>query len=130
VWAEIDLATTDHDATTDGLLLYGPFPVDSYLRNAVGALVATFTDLDTGGPTTDIDIGIGGSDAVLDLTLINGATAGQDIAAFASALLASSDPWIALGGLYIVADVITASTTPATGTIELGFEFTYLTKAT
>lgn len=121
VWAELDIASTDVDATTDGILLVGPMPANSYFPNTSGGLWVKLTDMDTGGPSLDIDFGFGGSDAVLDFTLINTGGGGGAAGNYASAVVSGQDPWIAVGGLYVVADVIAAATTEAAGTIEVGF---------
>jgi len=122
VWAECDISATDVDATTDAILLVGPMPANSYFPNTAGALWVKLTDMDTGGPSLDIDFGFGaGADGILDFTLINSAGGGGAAGNYASAVVAGQDPWIDVSGLYVIADVITAATTEAAGTIEVGF---------
>ena len=131
VWISASIATTQIDHNDDSILLAGPMPDVAYIKNAPGVFVARWTDLDTNATETlDFDLGFGGSDGVLDHTFINNGTASEDAGVAASAQIAARDPWIDIGGLYVIMEVIVKAATPDTGTVQVGFEYTQNVLAT
>lgn len=123
-WVTCTIATTAIDDNDDKMLLLGPFPTVAYIPNAAPALFVSLSDMDTGGPTLDIDFGFGASDGVLDFTLINSAGGGGAAGAYESTPVAGQGAWIDVGGLYVIGHVIAAATTPAAGTIQVGGMYT------
>jgi hypothetical protein len=125
VWISASIVTTHIDHADDSILLAGPMPTVAYIKNAAGVFVARWTDLDTNAvETLDFDLGFGGSDGVLDFTFINNGTASEDAGVAENAQLAAQDPWIDVGGLYLIMEVIAVAATPAAGTVQVGFEYT------
>ena len=123
VWITCTIASTMVDHDDDNILLAGPLPAVAYIANTTGAFFARWTDLDT-STGLDFDLGFGGSDGVLDFTLINnGTTASQSAGVGVGAQLAAQDPWLDIGGLYVVMEVIAAATTAAAGTVQVGFKY-------
>jgi hypothetical protein len=125
IWISATIATTHIDHNDDSILMGVPLPDVAYIRNAAGVFVARWTDLDTNAvETLDFDLGFGGSDGVLDYTFINNGTASEDTGVAENSQLTAQDPWISIGGLYVIMEVITAAATPAAGTVQIGFEYT------
>jgi len=112
------------DDIGDSYLLVGPFPDVAYMPNSPAGLFVDVSDMDTGGPTLDIDFGIGASDGTLDYTLIDSGGAGGAASALAATPIATQGAWLDVGGLYIIGDVIAAATTYAAGTIQVGGMYT------
>lgn len=125
VWVSAAIATTNIDHADDSILLAGPMPDVAYIKNAAGVFVARWTDMDTNATETlDFDLGFGASDGGLDVTFLNNGTAVEDAAVAENAQLAANDPWIDVGGLYLIMEIIAVSATPAAGTVQVGFEYT------
>lgn len=125
VWISCSIPTTAIDHADDSILLAGPLPAVAYIKNASGVFCATWTDMDTNATETlDFDLGFGGADGVLDYTFMNNGTAVEDAGSGESAHISGEDPWIDVGGLYVIMEVIAVSATPAAGTVQVGFEYT------
>jgi hypothetical protein len=105
--------------------LSAQLPAVAYIKNAAGVFIARWTDMDSHATETlDFDLGFGGADGVLDFTMINNGTASEDAGVGASAQIAAQDPWIDIGGLYVVMEVIAVAATPVAGTVQVAFEYT------
>ena len=124
VWISATIPTTATDHADDSILLSGQLPPVAYIKNQAGAFVARWADLDS-STGLDFDLGFGDVDGVLNLTLINnGTTASQSVGVAESAQLAATDPWIDIGGLYVIMEIIAAATTSVAGVVQVGFEYT------
>jgi len=125
VWVTATIDTLYIDHADDSILLAGPFPAVAFIKNTAGSMFARWTDMDTNATETlDFDLGFGGVDGVLDFTFLNLGTAVEDAAVGESAQIAAQDPWIDIGGLYLIMEIIAVSATPADGTVQVGFEYT------
>jgi len=126
VWISATIPLTALDHAGDSILLAGPMPTVAFIKNGSGVFSARWDDLDTHGTETlDFDLGFGGVDGVLDYTMINNGTASEDAASAEGAIITTKDPWIDIGGLYVIMEVIVASATYATAAvIEVGFDYT------
>lgn len=125
VWISCSIPTTAIDHADDSILLAGPMPAVAYIKNAAGVFCARWTDMDSNATETlDFDLGFGGVDGVLDFTFINNGTAVEDAGVGESAQIAAQDPWIDIGGLYVIMEIIAVSATPVAGTVQVAFEYT------
>jgi hypothetical protein len=125
VWISATIPTTAIDHEDDNILLSAQLPAVAYIKNAAGVFIARWTDMDSHATETlDFDLGFGGADGVLDFTMINNGTASEDAGVGASAQIAAQDPWIDIGGLYVVMEVIAVAATPVAGTVQVAFEYT------
>jgi len=122
VTATID-DTLSLDHADDKLILAGPFPSVAYILNSPGSLVAYCTNI--AAADLDLSFGFGGADGVLDFAMIVVTDAGSGAATTdPSATIDAQLPWLDIGGLYLIADVVTAATTPAVGTIQMAGWYT------
>jgi len=127
-WFTNSIATTDFDHVDDSMILSPAFPDVAYILNAPGSLTVRVTQMDAGAGL-DIDFGFGGSDGVLDFTMINSAGAGQSAANYTNAAIATKDVWLDIGGLYLLGEVIaTVAGAASAGTIEVGGWYTQQVK--
>jgi hypothetical protein len=116
-------ATTQIDHDDDKLILAGPFPTVAYILNSPGSLVAYATDM--ASADLDLSFGFGATDGVLDFAMIIVVDAGVGAATTdPSATIDAQLPWLDVGGLYLIADVVNLAATPATGTIQIGGWYT------
>ena len=116
-------ATTQLDHADDKLILSPVFPDVAYILNSPGSLVAYATNI--AAADLDVTFGFGGADGVLDFAMITVVDAGSGAATTdPSATIDAQLPWLDIGGLYLIADVVTAATTPATGTFQIGGWYT------
>jgi len=120
-----DGTATDVDNVGDALILSPVFPDVAYIFNGTGGLTVKYSDLDSDGtPLLSFNIGFGAVDGVLDFLIVTGTTGAETGIAETQALLTSSNPWIDVGGLYMIADVTAAAETAAAGTISVGGYYT------
>lgn len=119
-WVKVSLAATQVDNTNDQVLCY-LFPDRAYLWGGADGLRVKATDMDTGTPALTMNFGIGDSDGTIDTTLINASTIGQ--AGGVDEIDTGKDPWIDVGGKYLIMDVGTAAGTEAAGSLEFGILF-------
>lgn len=118
-------ATTMLDHADDKLICSPQFPPVAYILNSPGSLVAYATEI--AAADLDVSFGFGGADGVLDFGI--GLIAATDVGAGAatahsSATITAQLPWLDIGGLYLIADITTAATTPAVGTFQIGGWYT------
>jgi len=124
VFLSATIPTTATDHADDSILIAGPLPPVAFIKNGAGVFVARWDDLDS-STGLDFDLGFGGIDGVLDFTMINvGTTDSQKAFVGQSAQVALSDPWLDIGGLYVIMEIIAAATTSVAGVIEIGFDYT------
>jgi hypothetical protein len=116
-----DVLMLDHAA--DKLILAGPFPSVAYILNSPGSLVAYATNICA--DDLDVSFGFGGTDGVLDFSMIAVTDCGKAASTTDPAVTIDAElPWLDIGGLYLIADIVTAATTPAVGTFQLAGWFT------
>jgi hypothetical protein len=123
VWVTANLTTT-HLGTADNYILVAKMPDVAYIHNVKESMAVRWSDMDTHATETlDFDIGFADVDGVLDITLLNNGTAsenaGQD--EIPTAQLATSDPFVDVGGKYISIHIVAKAATAAAGTVQLGF---------
>ena len=124
VWISCSIATTHIDHEDDSVLLAGPMPAVAYIANKTGSFWARWTDMDTNATETlDFDLGFGAVDGGLDYTFLNNGTAVEDAGVGVGAQIAAQDPWIDIGGLYVIMEIIAKAATPAAGTVQVAFEY-------
>ena len=117
-WGTVNVPTTAIDSNDDQILLF-QFPTNTYLRNVAGSVNFHAGTHDTGGGSAAwvADLGIGGSDGVLDFTLVTEDDDGE------SSQISTQGAWIDIGGLYLILDTTTAANTAAAADFEFGGEF-------
>jgi len=116
-----DALALDH--ADDKLILAGPFPTVAYILNSPGSLVAYCSNISTAD--LDLTFGFGGADGVLDFAMITVVDAGKAAATTdPSVTIDAQLPWLDIGGLYLIADVVTAADTPVVGTIQMAGWYT------
>ena len=123
VWITLECSVTE--TTAAGSVLIAKMPEVAFIRNQAGVFYSRWDDLDTNATETlDFDLGFGPVAGTLDVTFLNNGTAVEDAGQAANSLIATSDPWIDVGGKYLTMLVNTESATPAAGDVEIGFEYT------
>jgi hypothetical protein len=121
VYKTVTIATTSTDDIGDAVLLF-KFPEVAYFKNAAETLIYISGAHDSGTPTWDAELGFGDSDGTVDTVLVANLDEGDT--ATGSAVVSGSDPWIDVGGKYLILETNTASSVGrAAADFRVGFEF-------
>ena len=124
IWLSVTVTDT-HTGVDDNAVLCALMPPVAYIPNRVGAFRARWEDLDTNATETlDLSLGFSDADGALDSTFLALTTAAEDAGQAESAVLATSDPFIDIGGKYVNIYVVTKAATGATGVVQIAFDYT------
>ena len=123
-WGTHTIAATTEitDVGDDFLLwLFDPAPYNSMIPNSTIGFMAQLGDIDTNGtPLVTVDFGLGDSDGVIDIVLVNDTTIGRTGGGVQLDRDLDQPPWIVAQALYMIMTIVAAPATDAVGTISVG----------